>query len=61
MPLGMEDGLIDDTQITASSYLDNSSVPWNARLNHESVWTPSRNDNDSWIQVKTKKKKKKVN
>ena len=54
MPLGMEDGLIEDTQISASSYLKNSSVPWNARLNKESSWAPVRNDNNSWIQVKTK-------
>ncbi|KAK3756014.1 hypothetical protein QZH41_010021 [Actinostola sp. cb2023] len=32
-PLGMEDGFISDDSITASSYHDNTLVPWHGRLN----------------------------
>ena len=53
-PLGMEDGRIEDSQITASSQHSISVAPKYARLNHitsEGGWAVSHSDSDRWIQV----------
>ena len=53
-PLGMEDRSIDDTQITASSYLSDFK-PHLARLNNQGLnhWAPDVSDFpfNLWIQV----------
>ncbi|XP_072043967.1 uncharacterized protein [Amphiura filiformis] len=53
--LGMEDGTIQDDQITASSYYTNGKTnyyPWKARLNGNSYWRPPASMlHDLWIQV----------
>ncbi|XP_035682686.1 lactadherin-like [Branchiostoma floridae] len=53
--LGMENGTIEDDDITASSH-QNSRPPWAARLNGNGAWFPlfSRS---SWIQVDLKQRK----
>ncbi|XP_077862596.1 protocadherin Fat 4-like [Saccoglossus kowalevskii] len=51
-PLGLENGDITDSQITASSYYSESYVPWNARLNGMTTsWTAKFNDYNQWIEV----------
>ncbi|XP_022083845.1 uncharacterized protein LOC110975570 [Acanthaster planci] len=47
--LGMEDGTILDTKITASSY-HGDHYPWAARLNGPGTWSPVRAFG-SWIEV----------
>ncbi|XP_078603261.1 uncharacterized protein LOC144877227 [Branchiostoma floridae x Branchiostoma japonicum] len=49
-PLGMEDGTIEDEDITASSHQD-SWPPSDARLNGNGAWVPSEPFAGSWIQV----------
>ncbi|XP_078601177.1 discoidin, CUB and LCCL domain-containing protein 2-like [Branchiostoma floridae x Branchiostoma japonicum] len=48
--LGMENGTIEDGDITASSY-QQSRPPSAARLNGNSAWFPSEPFEGSWIQV----------
>ena len=59
-PLGMEDGRIEDSQITASSYLGNPGRhhgPKNARLNSVQTatdtggWVAGVQNTNQWIQV----------
>ncbi|XP_072036584.1 hyalin-like isoform X3 [Amphiura filiformis] len=57
-PLGLENRIISDTQITASSkgwYYDGSTTEYffarNARLHHSSYWRPLLNDENPWIKV----------
>ena len=58
-PLGMGDGRIRDSQLTASSVWGNDSVghgPANARLNYPAgqgagAWVAGSNDVHQWIQV----------
>ena len=47
-PLGMESGVIRDSQITASSFHNNN--PAQARLN-KLGWTAALNDPKSWLQI----------
>ena len=56
--LGMENGLIADGQITASSYLSGSHEPFLARLHLKPVplgrigaWASLYNDLNQWLQV----------
>ncbi|KTF81720.1 hypothetical protein cypCar_00017575 [Cyprinus carpio] len=63
LPLGMESGLIKDTQITASSVASSLYQwhPWYARLNKNgtvNAWQAKNNDTQPWIQVDLKDKKK---
>uniref|UniRef100_A0A8C1XCJ6 ferroxidase n=1 Tax=Cyprinus carpio TaxID=7962 RepID=A0A8C1XCJ6_CYPCA len=64
LPLGMESGLIKDTQITASSVASSLYQwhPWYARLNKNgtvNAWQAKvKNDTQPWIQVDLKDKKK---
>ncbi|XP_062868150.1 macrophage mannose receptor 1 [Trichomycterus rosablanca] len=54
--LGMEDGNITDTMLSASSYTSGKG-PTDARLNGNSCWMPSSPSN-SWIQVSLTESKK---
>ncbi|KAG1970332.1 coagulation factor V preproprotein [Pimephales promelas] len=61
LPLGMESGLIEDTQITASSVASSWYAgqwhPWYARLNKQgtvNAWQAKNNDIQPWIQVELK-------
>ncbi|KAK9969463.1 hypothetical protein ABG768_027638 [Culter alburnus] len=65
VPLGMESGLIKDTQITASSvapsWYSGQWNPWYARLNMQgtiNAWQAKNNDIQQWIQVELKDIKK---
>ncbi|ROL41994.1 Coagulation factor V [Anabarilius grahami] len=65
VPLGMESGLIKDTQITASSvassWYSGQWHPWYARLNKQgtiNAWQAKNNDIQQWIQVELKDVKK---
>ncbi|XP_051762250.1 coagulation factor V isoform X1 [Ctenopharyngodon idella] len=65
VPLGMENGLIKDTQITASSVASSWYTgqwhPWYARLNMQgttNAWKAKDNDIQPWIQVELKEIKK---
>ncbi|KAE8622959.1 hypothetical protein XENTR_v10005442 [Xenopus tropicalis] len=57
MPLGMENGIIKDEQITASSYKSSwysSWVPSLARLNKvgkSNAWQAKSNNNQQWLQI----------
>nr|XP_004672704.2 coagulation factor VIII isoform X1 [Jaculus jaculus] len=61
MPLGMENKLISDAQITASSYLTNMFATWSpsqARLHLQgrtNAWRPQTNNPQEWLQVDFKK------
>ncbi|XP_024917706.1 macrophage mannose receptor 1 isoform X1 [Cynoglossus semilaevis] len=48
--LGVEDGLVTDSQLTASSSTG-GFTPDKARLNGNSCWMPSGSPSSSWIQV----------
>ena len=57
-PLGMESGVISDTQITSSSDLSETSTAIYARLNQlgekngtEGAWVAATNDKNQWIEV----------
>ncbi|XP_067300231.1 coagulation factor V [Pseudorasbora parva] len=65
LPLGVESGLIEDTQITASSvassWYSGQWHPWYARLNKQgtvNAWQAKNNDIQPWIQVELKEIKK---
>ena len=58
-PLGMESGVISDTQITSSSDFSDASTAIYARLNHpgenngtEGSWIAATNDKNQWVEVK---------
>ena len=54
-PLGMEDGRIQDSQLTASSHANVNVAPAKARLNHGAgigdAWHPRVFTTNEWIQV----------
>ena len=41
-PLGMENGKISDSQITASSFLSPTNQPTEARFRHSGSWCPAK-------------------
>ena len=50
----MEDGRIQDNQITASTFFNAESAPSNARLNQnigEGGWSAAASDTNQWIQA----------
>jgi hypothetical protein len=47
----MENGEIEDSQITSSSSESDRTEASNGRLNGISAWIPSPLDNNRWIQV----------
>jgi len=49
-PLGMDSGVIPDSQITASSVNSNNQSPARARLNNLG-WTAALDDLASWLQI----------
>ncbi|XP_028412252.1 uncharacterized protein LOC114535069 [Dendronephthya gigantea] len=58
IPLGMQNGMILDSQISASSSKSTKAGPWNARLNLTTVenvnfggWIVAEHDKDPWLQV----------
>ncbi|XP_066502466.1 lymphocyte antigen 75, partial [Hoplias malabaricus] len=55
--LGMEDGNITDSMLSASSNI-NGKEPTQARLNGDSCWMPSGSALNSWIQVNLTETKK---
>ena len=57
-PLGMESGVISDTQITSSSDLSDTSASIYARLNQlgenigtDGAWIAATNDKIQWVEV----------
>ncbi|PFX33163.1 Neuropilin-2 [Stylophora pistillata] len=56
-PLGMEDGMIPDIQVSSSSRLDDNHSPSQARLNFKEErnvaggWSAQLNDKNPWLQV----------
>ncbi|XP_026633591.1 coagulation factor VIII isoform X5 [Microtus ochrogaster] len=61
IPLGMENKIISDTQINASSYFTNMFASWSpsqARLHLQgrtNAWRPQVNDPKEWLQVDLQK------
>ena len=50
--LGMENGLILDTQISASSYWSEKYAPFKSRLHKaQPNWVSSKVDTDQWLQI----------
>ena len=49
--LGMEDGRIPDSAISASSFLHGGSLPSMVRLNSTFSWIAADNDSQPWVQV----------
>ncbi|XP_078603257.1 lactadherin-like [Branchiostoma floridae x Branchiostoma japonicum] len=49
-PLGMESGVIEDSQISAFSFRT-SNEPYNARLNGNNEWRADDSDQNQWLQV----------
>ncbi|XP_041483967.1 uncharacterized protein LOC121430688 [Lytechinus variegatus] len=49
-PLGVGNGYIDDSQMSASSTLG-SNYAWNARFDDSGVWMPSSNAQDEWLEI----------
>lgn len=51
-PLGMENGLILDTQISASSYWSAKYAPSKSRLHNAGpCWVSSKVDTNQWLQI----------
>ncbi|XP_078372679.1 uncharacterized protein LOC144656323 isoform X3 [Oculina patagonica] len=52
MPAGVSDGSIEDSAITASSFLDSSSKPCAGRLNlSDGAWCAKTNDKQQYLQI----------
>lgn len=52
VPAGVSDGAIEDSAITASSFLDNSSKPSAGRLNSSvGAWCAKGNDKQQYLQI----------
>lgn len=52
MPAGVSDGSIEDSAITASSFLDSSSKPSAGRLNSsDGAWCAKANDKQQFFQI----------
>ena len=49
--LGIARSSIPDSDITASSELDQNSKAYHARLGYTKAWVPGSNDKHPWIQV----------
>ena len=49
--LGMEDGRIPDSAISASSFVNEDTHPRLVRLNSPSAWVAAYNELKSWVQV----------
>ncbi|XP_028417633.1 uncharacterized protein LOC114542082, partial [Dendronephthya gigantea] len=54
--LGMENGLISDSQITATSVWNAVLSTRHGRLNDAASWSARKNDQDQWIQIDLGKK-----
>ena len=50
-PLGLENGFIHDSQITASSSRSFVQGPGLARLSNHQCWRPHATDPNAWLQV----------
>ena len=65
-PLGMENGAISDSQISASSQWDSSLSHKNGRLHHEQgpekggAWAARRNNDEQWLQIDLRDQQTKV-
>ena len=51
LTLGMESGVIQDNQISASSFDDKEHMPQYGRLRNHSYWRANENDLSPWFQV----------
>ena len=52
MPAGVEDGTVEDSSITASSFLDSASQPFSGRLNSTAgAWCPNASDKQQYLQI----------
>ena len=51
-PMGLENGLLRDSHITASSYRSDDTLPVKVRLNSDTSWMPEWTDDEPFIQVK---------
>ncbi|XP_031570382.1 EGF-like repeat and discoidin I-like domain-containing protein 3 [Actinia tenebrosa] len=49
--LGMESGVIPDSNINASSHLSLDDLPHHARLHGNKQWSPKVHDSNPWLQV----------
>ena len=49
--LGMEDGRIPDSTISASSFYSEGTHSNQVRLNSPSAWVAANNDPQPWVQV----------
>lgn len=50
-PMGLENGLLSDSQLSASSSYDNYLVPQSARLHENTGWVPAISNDDQYLQV----------
>ncbi|XP_072039545.1 lactadherin-like [Amphiura filiformis] len=51
LPMGLERGVLSDTQISSSSFQDISHGHEYGRLRNASYWRPAEDDYDQWLQV----------
>lgn len=51
--MGLENGLLGDSHITASSYRSDDTKPNKVRLNSDTSWMPEWTDDEPSIQVIT--------
>ncbi|XP_033112622.1 uncharacterized protein LOC117113409, partial [Anneissia japonica] len=58
LPLGLETGVVSDSQLSASSSYDENHQPANARLNDASGWMANDTESGHWIQVSFRKRMK---
>ena len=56
MPLGLSSNIITDSQLSASSSMDEKHQAFFARLFNNSYWIPSQNDSSPWLQVTFRKR-----
>ena len=52
MALGMGGGRFNNSQITASSYIEGVGEPYNARLRNTKCWISQSSDTSSYLQIK---------
>lgn len=50
--MGMENGVLSDAQITASSSSSIDTTPNHARINDKSGWQPNSLDSHPYLQVR---------
>lgn len=51
-PMGLENGLLSDSHITASSYKSENNDPTKVRLNSDSSWIPESLEEPQFVLVR---------